>query len=90
LWFAHAIPYTFSEMQEKVAEMKNCGLHDSYLKTNIFCFSLARIPIPLLTITDNVNSYLDYYEEIRMINQIPPVVKKQMKQKLRSAVKMAK
>ena len=46
------------------------------LKVNLLCFSLGKIPVPLLTITENVATYLDYYEELRLMNHIPDVVKK--------------
>jgi len=29
-----------------------------------------------MTITENVETYLDYYEEMRLQNQVPNVVKK--------------
>jgi hypothetical protein len=38
--------------------------------------SLARNPTPLLTITENVSTYLDHYEELRLVHQIPNIVKK--------------
>jgi len=43
---------------------------------NILCYTLAKNPVPLLTITENVNTYLDYYEEMSLMHQIPNVVKK--------------
>jgi hypothetical protein len=51
---------------------------------------LAKIPTPLITITENVSSYLDYYEELKLMNQIPSIVKKAYRQKYVSAQKLAK
>mmetsp|Transcript_15522 Transcript_15522/g.23821 ORF Transcript_15522/g.23821 Transcript_15522/m.23821 type:complete len:155 (+) Transcript_15522:1296-1760(+) len=68
VYFAHAVPSTFSEMQDKLIDLKESGLHDSYMKMNILGFSLARTPIPLITVTENVETYLDYYEEMRILN----------------------
>jgi hypothetical protein len=36
------------------------------LKFNLLCLSLGRIPVSLLTITDNVDTHLDYYEDLRI------------------------
>lgn len=76
LWFAHAVPYTFTKMQESLNEMRQKEEHKGILKFNLLCQSLARNPVPLMTITDNVETYLDYYEELRILNHIPGIVKK--------------
>jgi hypothetical protein len=52
---------------------------------NILCQTLAKIPVPLITITENVSTYLDYYEELKLMNQIPGIVKKSYRQKYGSA-----
>ena len=77
LWFAHAIPYTYTRMNEKIVELREkYGLGLKYpiaaqaqpeegeeqekseanqtLKVNLLCNSLGRLPVPLLTITENV------------------------------------
>jgi hypothetical protein len=46
--------------------MKNDDKHKSFLKFNLLCLSLAKVPVPLLTITENVDTYLDYYEDMRL------------------------
>jgi hypothetical protein len=46
--------------------MKNDEKHKYYLKFNLLCLSLAKVPVPLLTITENVETYLDYYEDMRL------------------------
>jgi len=85
VWFAHAVPSTFSEMQDKLCQLKKEKEHEAYMKMNILCFSLGRTPVPLITITENIDTYLDYYEEMRLLNQIPGIVKKQFRQKYTSA-----
>lgn len=45
------------------------------MKMNILCLTLAKNPVPLVTITENVGTYLDYYEELRL-QAIPGIVKK--------------
>jgi hypothetical protein len=76
VWFAHAVPYTYTRMQEHLAELRGAEKYQSILRMNILCYSLGKSPVPLLTITDNVGTYLDYYEEMRIMHQIPNVVKK--------------
>ena len=57
---------------------------------NILSFTLGKNPIPLLTITENVETYLDYYEELRLIHQIPNIVKKAFRQKYQKVKKLAR
>jgi hypothetical protein len=68
IYFAHAIPSTFTDMQLKLTEMRNEPKYKDFLKMNILCQSLAKISIPLITITENVSTYLDYYEELKIMN----------------------
>jgi hypothetical protein len=49
-------------------EIREKTKDENILKSNILCYSLAKIPVPLLTITENVDTYLDYYEELRLIH----------------------
>ena len=63
VWFAHAVPYTYTQMQENLKVIREDPAYNSFLKFNILCPTLARCPAPLVTITENVKSYLDYYEE---------------------------
>ena len=76
IYFAHAIPYTFSHMQEKLAEQRKNPDYANILKMNILCFSLGKSPVPLLSVTYNINTCLDYNEEMKLMHQIPNVVKK--------------
>lgn len=48
---------------------------------NILCYTLGKSPVPLITITENVDTYLDYYEEMRLMYMIPNIVKKAYRQK---------
>jgi hypothetical protein len=51
------------------------------MKMNILCYTLGKSPVPLITITENVDTYLDYYEEMRLMYMIPNIVKKAYRQK---------
>ena len=60
------------------------------MKMNILCYTLGKSPVPLITITENIHSYLDYYEEMRLMHQIPNIVKKAFRQKYQKAKKLAR
>ena len=68
LWFAHAIPSTYTDMQNTLKDIRSEPKYKNYMKMNILCQTLARVPVPLITITENVSSYLDYYEELKLMN----------------------
>ena len=57
---------------------------------NILSLTLARNPSPLITITENVSTYLDYYEELRLLYQVPNIVKKAYRQKYNNSKRLAK
>lgn len=63
-------------MQESLLKLRQKEELKPFLKMNILCQSLARTPVPLITITENVETHLDYYEELRLLHQIPSIVKK--------------
>jgi hypothetical protein len=63
-------------MQDKLVELRDDERYKSFLKFNILCTTLARIPAPILTVTENVETYLDYYEELRILNNFPGIIKK--------------
>ena len=88
LYFAHAIPYTYTTMQESLLELRKNPAYEPYMKMNIMCYSLGKNPVPLITITENISSYLDYYEEMRVMHQIPNIVKKAYRQKYAKARKL--
>ena len=90
MWFAHAIPSTFTQMQEGLATLKEAEEYKPYFKTNLLCLSLARNPVPLLTITENVDTYLDYYEELRLRDHLPSILRKAYRQKYANARRLAK
>jgi len=57
---------------------------------NVLCFTLAKNPVPLLTITENIETYLDYYEEVKLLYQIPSILKKSYRQKYQKVRKLAR
>ena len=77
-------------MQERLLELRNAEEYKAYMKMDILCFTLARNPVPLITITENAATHLDYYEELRLLHQIPNIVKKAFRQKYNAAKRLAK
>lgn len=90
VWFAHAIPHTYTEQQLKLLELKNNPDYADCLRMNILCLTLARNPVPLVTITDNISTYLDFNEEMRIWTKTPSVIKKAFRLKYSNARKLAK
>lgn len=60
------------------------------MKYNILCKTLAGNPCPLITITSNVDTYFDYYNELKIQLKMPNMLKKQVKQKYQKAKKLYK
>ena len=46
--------------------------------------------MPILTITDNISTYLDYKEEMRLWTKIPSIIKKSYRLKYSNARKIVK
>lgn len=60
MWFAHAVPYTFTNLQTKLKEIVSDEKNNTIVKAELLAFTLSGMPVPLLTITDNINSYITY------------------------------
>ena len=52
VWFSHAIPWTYSEMNEKLLNIKANSNFNEFISTELLCLSLGKLPVPLVTITD--------------------------------------
>lgn len=61
VWFAQAAPYSFSDLQKDLASVTAKAHGQACL--NILCKELSGSPVPMVTITDNVETYLDYYDQ---------------------------
>jgi hypothetical protein len=57
VFFAQAVPYTFTDLQKDLVKMrdKTTGLY--IMEYNILCKELAGTACPMITITDNIDSY---------------------------------
>lgn len=54
------------------------------------CKTLSGSPCPLITITENVSTYNDYYDELKVQQKLPNFLKKQLKQKYQKCKKLYK
>ncbi len=54
-------------------------MQKSFMKMNILCSTISKINVPLITITENISTYIDYYEELRIIEKLPSFIRKQYK-----------
>jgi hypothetical protein len=53
VWFAHAVPYTYTDLQRSLKSIRTVD-NEQILKFEILCISLGGMPVPLLTITENI------------------------------------
>ena len=79
VWFAHAVPYTYSDMQNMVKGHLDRPETQSYLRADILCNSLGGMPVPLLTITENVKTCMHYKEQLALQNDVPSLIRKAFK-----------
>jgi len=56
--------------------MKDKAEFSGIFKSNLLCRTLAGSPCPLVTITDKIDTYLDYYDEIMLSKKLPNLVRK--------------
>ena len=63
IWIAHSIPYTFTDMNKDLLELKNESF-SKFIRIEVLTLSLGKLPVPVITITDNVQTYFDYAEEL--------------------------
>lgn len=65
--------------------MRENEAYSSFLRLELLALSLGKLPIPMMTVTEDVETYMEYPEELRLFHQMPPVVKKQLRQLYKSA-----
>ena len=74
VWFAHAVPYTYTDMQTNIKQIMIDK--EEIMRTEILCNTLSGLPVPLLTITDNVNSYITHGDQLIVQSELQPTLKK--------------
>jgi hypothetical protein len=68
-------------MQTKLRELRDNTIFKDYLKFNLLSRTNAKIPVPLLTITERSDTYLDYYEELNLQTILPQTLKRSFRAK---------
>lgn len=76
VWFAHAVPYDYTKMQKELKAIVEKEEYQSFLKMNLLCLTLAKNPVPMLTVTSEISSFLDYEQEL-LLKRLPNPVRKQ-------------
>ncbi len=66
--FAHAIPYTYSGLDSYIKKLSHDETFNSFLRVGSLCLTLGGNICPFLTITSDVNSYLQPNEEHVLMN----------------------
>jgi hypothetical protein len=62
VYFAQAVPYTFTDLQKDLIRMRDLTQGQNFMQYNILCKELSGSPCPMITITDNIDTYQNYYE----------------------------
>lgn len=67
VWFAHSYPYTYTDLNKDldVIREKNRDI----CRIDSLCLTLANIPCPVLTITQNVGTFTSWDEELTKISK---------------------
>jgi hypothetical protein len=86
VWFAHAVPYTYTDLNRQLVGMRDNAEFKSFLRLELLGLSLSRLPVPMMTITEGVGSYMEFHEELRLFNTVPPLVRKRMRQLQRDII----
>ena len=60
VYFCHSFPYTYSDLMTYLQALVENPLYTYYLKIDSLCNTLAGNMCPILTITDDINSYKEY------------------------------
>ena len=87
VYFAHAYPYTYTDMNKNLSELRE--KHEGTLRMEILALSLGRLQIPMMTISENVDTYMDYAEEMRLYNKMPTSIRRQLRMLYKSVYQLA-
>ncbi len=66
VYFAQFPPYTYSDLLDSLREIKQCHATDNIVRIDTLCRTLAGNPCPVLTITENVGTYIEHKYEKRL------------------------
>ena len=69
VWFAHAVPYTYTDVQTNLAAIIEGK--EEICRKEILTFSLGDLPVPLLTITEKIDTFLKLDDSMALQNDLP-------------------
>ena len=81
VWFAHAVPYTYTDLQKQLKKLVDKPELSKILRHELLCTTINGVPCPLLTITEDVESYMSNEERFKLQHKLSSVLKKSFKQK---------
>ena len=66
VYFAYAVPYTYSDLQDYISLLTNC--YPEILRVDSICETLAGNLCQVITITENIDDYLSFESEKKIWN----------------------
>jgi hypothetical protein len=76
VYFAQAVPYTFTDLQRDMVKMRDQTAGLNIMDFNILCKELAGTPCPMVTITENIDTYQNYYDTMQLHKELPNLLRK--------------
>lgn len=73
-----------------MVELRDDERYESFLRVEMLGLSLGRLPIPMMTITEDVETYIKYSEELQLFNKMPPFIRKRLRILQRSIFQLVK
>jgi hypothetical protein len=70
IFFAYSYPFTYSDLEKSLALYKKCK--EKYCKIENVCKSLSGLDVPVVTITNNINSDIKNKKVVVFIGRVHP------------------
>ena len=70
--------------------MKNNKEFAPFLQIDMLALSLCKLPIPMMTITEKIDSYMQYTEELRIFSKSPRNIRKRIHDLISSIIELVK
>ena len=80
MWFAHGVPYTYTDMNKDLIAMRDNTKFTDFVKVELLAMTLSKLPVPMLTITEDVSSFPDHADELRHNQATTLRMRKQLRQ----------
>jgi len=69
VYFAHCYPYTYSDLMNHLDSYAQNEKYSSFLRVNTLCKTLGGNELPVLTITENIQSYTPWEKEFEKVQK---------------------